>query len=50
VSPELRLMSAALFRPEPMGLILSRKQSRIAHFSREPVPASDSLARGQSAP
>jgi acyl CoA:acetate/3-ketoacid CoA transferase len=31
VSPNLQLMSAALFRPEPMGLILSRKPSRIAH-------------------
>ena len=31
VSPKLQLMSAALFRPEPMGLILSRKPSRIAH-------------------
>jgi hypothetical protein len=26
-------MSAALFRPEPMGLILSRKPSRIAQQS-----------------
>ena len=34
VSPDLRLMSAALFRPEPMGLILSRKPSRIARFLR----------------
>jgi propionate CoA-transferase len=33
VSPDLRLMSAALFRPEPMGLILSRKPSRIAQQS-----------------
>jgi propionate CoA-transferase len=32
VSPDLRLMSAALFRPEPMGLILSRKPSRIARL------------------
>jgi propionate CoA-transferase len=32
VSPDLRLMSPALFRPEPMGLILSRKPSRIARF------------------
>jgi propionate CoA-transferase len=32
VSPELQLMSPALFRPEPMGLILSRKPSRIAHL------------------
>jgi propionate CoA-transferase len=30
VSPNLRLMSPALFRPEPMGLILSHKPSRIA--------------------
>jgi acyl CoA:acetate/3-ketoacid CoA transferase len=30
VSPDLRFMSAALFRPGPMGLILSRKPSRIA--------------------
>jgi propionate CoA-transferase len=30
VSPDLRFMSAALFRPEPLGLILSRKPSRIA--------------------
>jgi propionate CoA-transferase len=30
VSPDLRFMSAALFRPESMGLILSRKPSRIA--------------------
>jgi propionate CoA-transferase len=30
VSPDLRQMSAALFRPEPMGLILSRKPSRIS--------------------
>ena len=29
VSADLRPMSAALFRPEPMGLILSRKPSRI---------------------
>jgi propionate CoA-transferase len=32
VSPDLRLMSPALFRPDPMGLILSRKPSRIARF------------------
>jgi propionate CoA-transferase len=32
VSPDLELMSPALFRPEPMGLILSRKPSRIARF------------------
>jgi acyl CoA:acetate/3-ketoacid CoA transferase len=30
VSPALRLMSPALFHPEPMGLILSHKPSRIA--------------------
>ena len=30
VSSNLRLMSPALFHPEPMGLILSRKPSRIA--------------------
>jgi propionate CoA-transferase len=30
VSPNLRLMSPALFQPEPMGLILSHKPSRIA--------------------
>ncbi|HEX6760702.1 MAG TPA: CoA-transferase [Propionibacteriaceae bacterium] len=30
VSPDLRFMSPALFRPESMGLILSRKPSRIA--------------------
>jgi propionate CoA-transferase len=34
VSPDLRFMSAALFRPEPMELILSRKPSRIAHLNR----------------
>jgi acyl CoA:acetate/3-ketoacid CoA transferase len=34
VSPDLQLMSAVLFRPEPMGLILSRKPSRIAHLNR----------------
>ena len=45
VSPELRLMSSALFRPEPMGLILSRKPSRIARFLQhrdhphQPTPA-----------
>ena len=32
VSHDLHLMSPALFRPEPMGLILSRKPSRIARF------------------
>jgi propionate CoA-transferase len=30
VSPNLRLMTPALFHPEPMGLILSHKPSRIA--------------------
>ena len=35
VSPDLQLMSPALFRPEPMGLILSRKPSRIAHLVRQ---------------
>jgi propionate CoA-transferase len=30
VSPNLRLMTSALFHPEPMGLILSHKPSRIA--------------------
>ena len=38
VSPDLQLMSAALFRPEPMGLILSRKPSRIAALTRQSVP------------
>jgi propionate CoA-transferase len=33
VSPDLALMPAALFRPEPMGLILARRPSRIAHQS-----------------
>jgi propionate CoA-transferase len=33
VSPNLALMSTALFRPEPMGLILARRPSRIAHQS-----------------
>jgi acyl CoA:acetate/3-ketoacid CoA transferase len=33
VSPDLTVMSAALFRPEPMGLILARRPSRIAHQS-----------------
>jgi propionate CoA-transferase len=41
VSPDLQQMSAALFRPEPMGLILSRKPSRIAQLVREPAPGSD---------
>jgi propionate CoA-transferase len=51
VSPDLQLMSAALFRPEPMGLILSRKPSRIAQLIREPVPVSDPPGpNGQSAP
>jgi propionate CoA-transferase len=35
VSPDLQPMSPALFRPEPMGLILSRKPSRIAHLVRQ---------------
>jgi propionate CoA-transferase len=35
VRPDLQLMSPALFRPEPMGLILSRKPSRIAHLVRQ---------------
>ncbi len=35
VSHDLRLMSAALFRPEPMGLILSHKPSRIARFLQQ---------------
>ena len=35
VSPDLQLMSPALFRAEPMGLILSRKPSRIAHLVRQ---------------
>jgi acyl CoA:acetate/3-ketoacid CoA transferase len=39
VSPDLRLMSAALFRPEPMGLILSRKPSRVASLTRQSVPS-----------
>ncbi|HEY6686226.1 MAG TPA: CoA-transferase [Propionibacteriaceae bacterium] len=38
VSPDLQLMSPALFRPEPMGLILSRKPSRIAHLVRQSAP------------
>jgi acyl CoA:acetate/3-ketoacid CoA transferase len=38
VSPDLQLMSAALFRPEPMGLILSRKRSRIAAITRQSIP------------
>jgi propionate CoA-transferase len=38
VSPNLQLMSPALFRPEPMGLILSRKPSRIAHLVRQSAP------------
>jgi acyl CoA:acetate/3-ketoacid CoA transferase len=37
VSDDLRLMSAALFRPEPMGLILSRKPSRVASLARQSV-------------
>jgi propionate CoA-transferase len=39
ISPELRLMSKALFRPEPMGLILSRKPTRISHASSATPPA-----------
>ena len=39
VSPELRLMSTALFRPEPMGMILSRKPSRISHALSATPPA-----------
>jgi acyl CoA:acetate/3-ketoacid CoA transferase len=39
VSPDLQLMSAALFRPEPMGLILSRKPSRVASLTRQSVPS-----------
>ena len=35
VSSDLQRMSPALFRPEPMGLILSRKPSRIAHLVRQ---------------
>ena len=51
VSPDLQLMSSALFRPESMGLILSRKPSRIAQFIREPVPAPERPGpNGQSAP
>jgi propionate CoA-transferase len=38
VSPQLQLMSRALFRPEPMGLILSRKPSRIAHLVHQSAP------------
>ncbi len=38
VSPDLRVMSAALFRPEPLGLILSRKPSRISHPSSATPP------------
>jgi len=51
VTPNLQLMSAALFRPEPMGLILSRKPSRIAHLIRKQVLAPDSPGpNGQSTP
>ena len=35
VSPNLRTMSAALFRPEPMGLTLARRPSRIAHHLQQ---------------
>jgi acyl CoA:acetate/3-ketoacid CoA transferase len=38
VSGDLQVMSAALFQPKPMGLILSRKPSRIAQLVREPAP------------
>jgi propionate CoA-transferase len=34
VSPDLQLMSSALFRPEPMGLVLPRKPSRVARSLR----------------
>jgi propionate CoA-transferase len=34
VSPDLQIMSPTLFRPEPMGLILSRKPSRISSLNR----------------
>jgi propionate CoA-transferase len=37
VGPDLQLMSAALFRPEAMGLILSRKPSRIAALTSQSV-------------
>jgi acyl CoA:acetate/3-ketoacid CoA transferase len=51
VSPDLQLMSSALFRPESMGLILSRKPSRIAELIREPVSAPERPGpNGQSAP
>jgi len=51
VSPDLQLMSSALFRPESMGLILSRKPSRIAEFIREPVSTPERPGpNGQSAP
>ena len=51
VSPDLQLMSSALFRPESMGLILSRKPSRIAPFIPEPVSAPERPGpNGQSAP
>jgi acyl CoA:acetate/3-ketoacid CoA transferase len=51
VSPDLQLMSVALFRPEPMGLILSRKPSRIAPLIREPIPVYDLRGpNGQSTP
>jgi len=38
VRDDLQVMSSALFQPEPMRLILSRKPSRIAHLVREPAP------------
>jgi acyl CoA:acetate/3-ketoacid CoA transferase len=51
VSPGLQLMSSALFRPESMGLILSRKPSRIAEFIPEPVSAPERPGQNsQSAP
>jgi acyl CoA:acetate/3-ketoacid CoA transferase len=51
VSSNLQLMSAALFRPEPIGLILSRKPSRIAQLIPEPVHVSaPNGPGGQSAP
>jgi propionate CoA-transferase len=38
VSSDIQRMSPVLFRPEPMGLILSRKPSRIAHLLRQSAP------------
>lgn len=43
VSPDLRLMPAVLFRPEPTGLILSRKPSRIARSLQHGEYLQDSL-------